>query len=82
MTELERTLTNSLTALEQELTATQEAQKKTLEEHSQAIHRLQQSVSRIETEQQQSGQHLQRLSDIHASLEPLLSRLSVLLNAR
>ncbi|MCD7982713.1 MAG: hypothetical protein LUG19_00475 [Desulfovibrio sp.] len=80
MTELERTLTNSLTALEQELTATQEAHTKTLEEHSQAIHRLQQNMCRIETEQQQSAQHLQHLSDIHTSLEPLLSRLSAILN--
>lgn len=82
MTELERILTDSLVALEQELTATQEIHKKTLEEHSQAIQRLQQSVKRIETDQQQSAQLLQHLSDIHANLEPLLSRLSAILNGK
>lgn len=82
MTELERILTHSLAALEQELTATQQAHTKTLEEHSQAIHRLHQDVSRIQVEQQQSARHLQHLSDIHANLEPLLSRLSAILNGK
>ena len=33
-------------------------------------------------EQQESVRHLQRVSDIHANLKPLLSRLSALLNAK
>ena len=82
MTEMERILTASLTTMEREITATQEAHKKTLEEHSQALQRLQQNLSRIEADQKEYAQHLQHLSDIHANLEPLLSRLSALLNAR
>lgn len=82
MTELERILTSSLAKLEQEFIATQEIHKKTLEDHAQTLHRLQQDVSRIEAEQRESARHLQRLSDIHANLEPLLSRLNALLNAK
>ena len=82
MTELERILKETLTTMEREITATQEAHKKTLEAHNQAIRHLQQRVSRIETEQQESVRHLQHLSDIHASLEPLLSRLSAILNGK
>ncbi|MDL2268167.1 hypothetical protein LJC46_09345 [Desulfovibrio sp. OttesenSCG-928-G15] len=82
MTELERTLTASLTTMEREMTVTQEVHKKTLEAHSQALQHLQQRVSQIETEQQESARHLQRLSDIHANLESLLSRLSAILNGK
>lgn len=82
MTELERILKASLTTMERELTVTQAGHQKTLEEHGQAIQGLQQSVNRIHAEQQESARHLQHLSDIHANLEPLLSRLSAILNAR
>lgn len=89
MTELERILKNTLLTLERDLTATQKMhgtslvnQQRSLESHVQAIRQLQENVSQLRAEQQESARHLQRLSDIHANLEPLLSRLSALLNAK
>ena len=89
MTELERMLKITLIALEQDLTATQKTHgtslvnhQRSLESHAQAIRQLQEKVGQLQTEQQESARHLQRLSDIHANLEPLLSRLSALLNAK
>lgn len=82
MTELERILKETLTTMEREMTATQEAHKETQEAHNQAIQHLQQRMSRIEAEQQESARHLQHLSDIHAKLEPLLLRLSAILNGK
>ena len=89
MTELERTLKNTLLTLEQELNATQKMhgtslvnQQRSLESHVQAIRQLQENVSQLRAEQQESVRHLQRVSDIHANLKPLLSRLSALLNAK
>ena len=89
MTELERTLKNTLLTLEQELSATEQAHnisltnhQRSLESHAQAIRQLQEKVGQLQTEQAKSARHLQRLSDIHANLEPLLSRLSALLNAK
>lgn len=89
MTELERTLKNTLLTLERELIATQEAhgtaltnQHRSLESHATAIRQLQENVNQLRAEQTESARHLQRLSDIHANLEPLLSRLSALLNAK
>ena len=89
MTELERILKNTLLTLEQDLTATQKAHgtslvnhQHSLESHAQAIRQLQEKIGQLQTEQQESARHLQRLSAIHATLEPLLSRLSALLNAK
>lgn len=89
MTELERALKNTLLALERELTATQKSHatslashQRSLESHNQAIRQLQEKISQLQSEQLESARHLQRLSDIHTSLEPLLSRLSALLNAK
>ena len=89
MTELERTLKNTLLTLEQELSATQKMygtslvnHQRSLESHVQAIRQLQEKIGQLQAEQQESARHLQRLSDIHANLEPLLSRLSALLSAR
>ena len=89
MTELERILKNTLLTLERDLTATQKMhgtslvnQQRSLESHVQAIRQLQENVSQLRAEQQESARHLQRLSDIHANLEPLLSRLNALLNAK
>ena len=89
MTELERMLKDTLTRMEQEMTATLATHSKTLveqqrklEAQGQAIQRLQESNTRIISEQQESARQLQRLSDIHANLEPLLSRLSTLLNGK
>ena len=89
MTELERILKNTLLTLERDLTATQKMhgtslvnQQRSLESHVQAIRQLQENVSQLRAEQQESARLLQRLSDIHANLEPLLSRLSALLNAK
>lgn len=55
---------------------------RSLESHAQAIRQLQEKIGQLQAEQQESAQHLQRLGDIHANLEPLLSRLSALLSAR
>ncbi|MDL2216756.1 hypothetical protein LJB81_03365 [Desulfovibrio sp. OttesenSCG-928-M14] len=89
MTELERMLKNTLLILEQELAATQKTHgtslvnhQRSLESHAQAIRQLQENIGQLRAEQQESARHLQRLSDIHANLEPLLSRLSALLNAK
>lgn len=89
MTELERTLKNTLLTLEQELSATQKTHstslvnhQRSLEGHAQVIRQLQEKIGQLQAEQQKSARHLQRLSDIHANLEPLLSRLSALLNAK
>ena len=89
MTELERTLKNTLLTLEQDLVATQKAHstslvnhQRSLESHAQAIRQLQEKIGQLQAEQQESARHLQRLSDIHANLEPLLSRLSALLNSK
>ena len=91
MTELERTLKNTLLTLERELSATQKTHSASLvnhqrsldvECHNQAIRQLQEKIGQLQAEQAESARHLQRLSDIHANLEPLLSRLSALLNAK
>lgn len=89
MTELERILKNTLTTLERGLTAMQKAHstslvnhQRSLESHAQTIRQLQEKIGQLQTEQAESARHLQRLSDIHANLEPLLSRLSALLSAR
>jgi TolA-binding protein len=89
MTELERTLKNTLLTLEHDLTATQKAHstsltnhQRSLESHAQAIRQLQEKISQLQTEQAESARHFQRLSDIHVILEPLLSRLNALLNAK
>ncbi|EGW52565.1 hypothetical protein HMPREF1022_00538 [Desulfovibrio sp. 6_1_46AFAA] len=89
MTELERTLKNTLLTLEHELTATQKAHsaslanhQRSLESHAQAIRQLQEKIGQLQAEQAESARHFQGLSDIHANLEPLLSRLSALLSAK
>lgn len=89
MTELERMLKNTLLALERELTVTQKNhatslanQQRSLESHALVIRQLQEKIGQLQAEQQESARHLQRLSAIHASLEPLLSRLIALLNAK
>ena len=89
MTELERTLKNTLLTLEQELTATQKAHsasltnhQSSLENHAQVIRQLQEKIGQLQTEQQESAQHLERLSAIHLNLKSLLSRLNTLLNAK
>lgn len=89
MTELERTLKNTLLTMERDLSATQKAHdtslanhQRSLKSHAQAFRQLQEKIGQLQTEQQESARHLQRLSAIHANLEPLLSRLSALLSAR
>ena len=96
MTELERILKDTLTKMEQDMTATLEThskalaelqqtlveQRRSLDAQRQTLNRQQEQISRIAAEQQESVRHLQRLSDIHKSLEPLLSRLNALLNGR
>lgn len=85
----ERILKNTLLTLEQDLSATLKAHdtslvnhQRSLESHAQAIRQLQEKIGQLQTVQAESAQHLQRLSAIHATLEPLLSRLSALLNVR
>jgi uncharacterized protein with HEPN domain len=87
MTEIERMLKDTLTHMEQELTATQRTQgtsltnqQRTLESHTKAIRQLGEAIGKLQIEQEESTRHLQRLSDIHANLEPLLSHLSSILS--
>lgn len=89
MTEIERLLTDTLAALEQELRQTQERQgtiltdqQQTLANHANTLHQLQQQLSHLNAQQQESAQHLQRLSAVHENLEPLLSRLNGILSVR
>ena len=89
MTEIERLITGTLDELEKELRQTQESQRtiltdqqQTLEHHTNTLHQLQHQVARLNAQQQESAQHLQRLSAIHANLEPLLARLSGILSVR
>ena len=89
MTELERMLKNTLHNLERDLTATRKTHgtslvnhQRSLESHAQAINQLREHMTQLQAEQQESARHLQRLSDIHANLEPLLLRLSDLLSAK
>ncbi len=89
MTELERILKDTLTKMEQDMTATLESHSRTLAEQQrnleaqrQALNHQQEQINRIAAEQQESARHLQRLSDIHANLEPLLSRLNALLGGK
>jgi len=87
MTEIERLLTDTLATLEQELRQAQRIQgtvmtdqQQTLANHANTLHQLQQQVSRLSAQQQESAQHLQRLSAIHESLKPLLERLNGILS--
>ena len=87
MTEIERLITDTLAALEQELRQTQAMQgtiltdqQHALENHVNTLHHLQQQIARLSAQQQESTQHLQRLSAIHENLEPLLMRLSGILS--
>ncbi len=96
MTELERILKDTLTKMEQDMAATLEShsqsltelqqtlveQRRSLDAQRQALNRQQEQVNRITVEQQDSARHLQRLSAVHASLEPLLSRLNALLQGK
>ncbi|WP_243359605.1 hypothetical protein [Fundidesulfovibrio terrae] len=89
MTEIERLLTDPLAKLEKELRQAQERQgtlltdqQRILANHANILHQLQQQVARLSAQQQESAQHLQRLSDIHESLEPLLGRLNDILSVR
>ena len=87
MTEIERMLKDTLTHMERDLTSTQHSQgssltdqQHTLEEHSKAIRQLADAIGDLQAGQQESARHLQRLSAIHANLEPLLSRLNGILS--
>lgn len=89
MTEIERLLTDTLAALDQELRQTQERQKtiltdqqRTLAKHANTLHQLQHQVASLSAQQQESAQHLLRLSNIHENVEPLLERLNVILSDR
>jgi chromosome segregation ATPase len=74
MTELERMLKDALTRMEQETSAALQAQK-------QELTALREKVTRLDTEQQQSARLLHDLCAAYKSLEPLLTRLSGIVNA-
>lgn len=71
MNELDKHLTTALQAMNR---ATQQR----LDSQARVIQRLQQSVSQIQAEQRQFGQALQDLSNMSATLPPLLTRLNSL----
>ena len=72
MNELDKHLTTALQAMNR---ATQQR----LDSQARVIQRLQQSVSQIQAEQRQFGQALQDLSNMSATLPPLLTKLDSLL---
>lgn len=89
MTQIEHLLTDTLAALEIELRQTHERQEtiltdqqRTLANHAKTLHQLQHQVASLSAQQQELAQHLQRLSAIHESLEPLLERLNGILSNR
>ncbi len=89
MTELERTLKNTLLRMEGEITAT-------LANHDQSLNRqqhalvsqgdtlkeLQAQIKQMTGQQQEYQRQLQGLSAVYRSLEPLLSRLNGLLSGK
>ena len=72
MNELDKHLTTALQAMDR---ATQQR----LDSQARDIQRLQQDVSQIQTQQQQFGRALQDLSNMSATLPPLLTKLDSLL---
>lgn len=88
MTEIERLLTDTLAVLEKELRKTQEkhgtiltGQQQTMAKHGDILCQLQHQIASLSAQQQESAQHLQRLSAIHEDLGPLLTKLNGILNA-
>ena len=86
MTELERMLKETLLALERELSDTQARQgqqitdqQRRLEAQDRHIQELRLAIQQLQSQQQESARHLQRLSDASRNLEPLLTRLRNLL---
>ncbi|EKO39935.1 MAG: hypothetical protein B193_1345 [Solidesulfovibrio magneticus str. Maddingley MBC34] len=89
MSEIERLLSEILKVKEQELRQAQERQEMiltnhqlTLENYAKALHHIQQQIATLNSQQKESGLHLQRLSAIHANLKPLLMQLSGFLGIR
>ncbi len=89
MTELERMLTDALSVLERELRQAQDAQaqtlagqERTLTAHGDALLESQQQVSSLRVQQRESTQQLQRLSELSTKLEPLLTRVNVMLSEK
>lgn len=87
MTEIERMLSNTLIALEQELRQTQKKheeilgeQQKVMEIQASTLQKHQRQVSILSAQHQESTQHLQRLSAFYEKLEPLLTRLNDILS--
>lgn len=87
MTELERILKETLLSLEQDLTATLANHDKNmyglqlrLEAQNQNLQELFREIQLLKARQQESEQLWQRLSSVHASLQPVLTRLNNLLS--
>lgn len=53
-----------------------------LENHAQAIRQLQEHIGKLQAEQQESVRQLQRLSTVYENLQPLLTKLNLLLTKR
>jgi chromosome segregation ATPase len=89
MTELERMLKDTLTHMEQDVSAKLVCQGQTLEEQQRALtaqgrelQLLQEENNRISADLQALTRRLHDLTGLCASLEPLLTRLSGILNGR
>ena len=72
MTEIERLLQQTLTALQTDLTAS-------VQTHSQELHQLRQEVENLKAQQAELTRQLQRLATSCADFQTLLTRLNALL---
>jgi chromosome segregation ATPase len=89
MTEIERMLRDTLTRMEQDVSAQLASRDKTVEEQRRALAALGRELQRLQEENDASKadvqaltRRLQSLSDAYNSLEPLLTRLSGILNGK
>ena len=79
MTEVERQLKTALLALENNLAQRLDNQVARLSRQGAFIQKMRQDISQLQKGQEQSTEQLQHLSNVYASLQPLLRRLNALL---
>ncbi|WP_198285092.1 hypothetical protein [Solidesulfovibrio carbinoliphilus] len=89
MTEIERTLTDTLSVLERELRQAQEvqgtiqaSQQNALATHLNTLNHLQEQINSILIQQHGFSQHLKRLTIVYKKLKLLLNRLNDIIDRR